>query len=59
MKLDAVFFSHTNFGEALENDSLVLPDPDPLPENIEPKLPFVVVGDEAFPLKNYYVTSIS
>ena len=46
-------FSHSSFGEALEDGSLVLPEPAPLPATTGPHLPFVLVGDEAFPLKNY------
>ena len=46
-------FSHSNFGKALEDGSLVLPEPSPLPQTTGPELPFVIVRDEAFPLKNY------
>ena len=46
-------FSHSSFGKALEVGSLVLPETAPLPQTISLELPFVIVGDEAFPLKNY------
>ena len=31
----------------------MLPNPSPLPGTTELKLPYVIVGDEAFPLRNY------
>ena len=31
----------------------MLPNPSPLPGTTEPELPYVIIGDEAFPLRNY------
>ena len=31
----------------------MLPNPSPLPGTTEPELPYVIIGDEAFPLQNY------
>ena len=50
---DGGVFSNSSFGEALEDGSMALPEPAPLPESTAPDLPFVLVGDKAFPLKNY------
>ena len=50
---DGGVFSHSSFGKALEEGSLVLPEPAPLPQTTGPELPFVIVGYEAFPLKHY------
>lgn len=46
-------FSNSGFGKSLDNGSLSLPNPVPLPGTSSPDVPFVIVGDEAFPLKNY------
>ena len=54
---DGGVFRHSSFGEALEDGSLVLTEPVPLPATIELHLPFVLVGDEAFPLKKYILLS--
>lgn len=45
-------FAHSEFDKALERNSLSLPEPRPLPGTTAPELPFVLVGDEAFPLRN-------
>ena len=50
---DGGIFSNSSFGKALEDGEMVLPNPSPLPGTTEPKLPFMIVGDEAFPLRNY------
>ena len=50
---DGGVFSHSSFGTALEDGTLVLPESSPLPGTTQPHLPYVIVGDEAFPLKNY------
>ena len=42
-----------SFGKALECGEMVLPNPSPLPGTTEPKHPFIIVGDEALPLRNY------
>ena len=43
--------SNPEFGQALENGTLSLPGDRAVPGTTEPSLPFVIVGDEAFPLK--------
>lgn len=48
---DGGVFSRSNFGRALENGSLSLPEPTHLPS--VGLMPHVLVGDEAFPLKTY------
>ena len=50
---DGGVFSNNAFGKALEDGSMVLPDPSPLPETTSPLVPHVIVGDAAFPLCNY------
>ena len=46
---DGGVLENSEFGQALESGSLVLPTPHPLPGTID--LPYVFVGDEAFPLR--------
>ena len=48
---DGGVLSNSAFGQALESGTLSIPDPCPLPGTNQPALPFVIVGDEAFPLK--------
>ena len=50
---DGGVLANSGFGMTLEDGSLSLPDPCSLPGTTEPSLPYVIVGDEAFPLKNY------
>ncbi len=50
---DGGVFSNSTFGQAFEDGTLVLPEPAPLPGTVRPDLPFAMVGDEAFPLRNY------
>ena len=50
---DGGVLSSSSFGSALENGSLSFPPDSPLPETSQPSLPYVIVGDEAFPLKTY------
>ena len=45
------FFFQTAFGRSFENGTLSIPTPQPLTGTTQPALPFVFVGDEAFPLK--------
>lgn len=52
---DGGIFSHSGFGQDLENGSLVLPNPAPLPRISSPDVPFVFVGDEAFPSRIYFM----
>jgi hypothetical protein len=47
-----VLFSRSVLGKSLEANALNVPNPKPLPNSNE-LLPFVTVGDEAFPLKRY------
>ena len=47
---DGGIFSSSIFGTALENEQLFLPTPKLLPDSTLP-MPYVFVGDEAFPLK--------
>ena len=46
-------FSNSTFGQDLEGGYLSIPGPEPLPSTSSPDLPYVIVGDEAFPLCNY------
>lgn len=45
-------FSQSVIGQKLNNKTLNVPEPTPLTENGDPQ-PYVIVGDEAFPLKSY------
>lgn len=47
---DGGIFSKSNLGKALEKNNLHVPGPRPLP-NSDDIVPFVILGDEAFPLK--------
>jgi hypothetical protein len=49
---DGGIFSNSNLGKALERKKLNISDGKSLPGTIE-KLPFTIIGDEAFPLKTY------
>ena len=48
---DGGVLSHSEFGKALEENSLFLPAPRLLPGTTQCELPYVIVGDEAFPLR--------
>ena len=48
---DGGVLSKSQFGRALESNSLSLPESKPLPGMPSPNMPHVIVGDEAFPLK--------
>ena len=50
---DGGVFSNSEFGRSLETGSISLPAPCPLLGTTQPNIPFVMVGDEAFPLKSY------
>ena len=50
---DGGIFSNSAFGRSLEDGTLVLPNPAPLPNTSQQAVPHVIVGDEAFPLRNY------
>lgn len=47
---DGGIFAHSKLGRALEKNALSIPNPVELPGTNQ-KAPFVIVGDEAFPLK--------
>ncbi|XP_029340983.1 protein ALP1-like [Acyrthosiphon pisum] len=49
---DGGILSHSNLGKALENNLLNIPESKTLP-GTNTKAPFVIVGDEAFPLNTY------
>jgi len=55
---DGGVFSHSNLGIAFEQKLLKIPKPRALPGSSK-KFPFVLVGDEAFPLKDYLVNPYS
>ncbi|XP_014213350.1 protein ANTAGONIST OF LIKE HETEROCHROMATIN PROTEIN 1-like [Copidosoma floridanum] len=46
-------FRASQIGCAFENNDMNLPKPSPLNENDTENFPYVLVGDEAFPLKTY------
>ena len=48
---DSGVLSSSTFGKMMMNGSLHFPSPKPLPGTTNPALPFVMVGDEAFPLR--------
>ena len=48
----AEFFTMVNFRRPLKKNTLNVPTAEILPDSTK-RLPFVVVGDDAFPLKNY------
>jgi len=49
---DGGILSNSNLGKALEKNKLNIPNDQYLPSTNE-KLPLVIIGDEAFPLKKY------
>ena len=48
---DGGILSNSLFGQALDSNLLFIPEPLPLPNTTGPHLPYVMVGDKAFPLK--------
>ena len=46
-------FSNSTFGQDLEGGYLLMPGPEPLPGTSLLTLPYVIVRDEAFPLRSY------
>ena len=50
---DGGIFSNCAFGKALDNGTFELPRPSPPPGTTTPQLPYTIVGDAAFPLRNY------
>jgi len=49
---DGGLFTRSILGKSLEANTLNIPNSKPPPNSEEP-LPFVIVGDEEFPLKKY------
>ena len=49
---DGGVLGHSEFGHALEENKPSIPADRQLPGTTQPSMPFVIVGDEAFPLKN-------
>lgn len=49
---DAGVFGSSGLAAALSSKSILIPEPEPLP-NSEVLFPYVLVGDAAFPLSNY------
>jgi hypothetical protein len=49
---DGGILAHSKLGKALKNNSLEIPESKTFPRT-NTKVPFVTVGDEAFPLKTY------
>jgi len=55
---DGNVFAKSALGKALENDTLDVPPDTPIAENGDP-MPYVIVADEAFPLKSYLMRPYS
>lgn len=53
---DGNVFAKSALGKALESETLEIPQDSPLVENGDP-MPYVIVADEAFPLKPYLMRS--
>lgn len=52
---DSNIFKNWAFGKMLQENRLNLPEAKPLPGSNGPPLPFVFLGDEAFPLNNNFL----
>ena len=48
---DGGVLSNSEFGKALEENRLLIPNGRPLPGTTQPIMPYAIVADEAFPLK--------
>lgn len=55
---DAQVFNHSQLRNGLENGTLGLPDPEPLPHDDRPT-PYFLVGDDAFPLRSWMMKPFS
>ena len=55
---DAQVFNHGPLRNGLENGTLGLPDPEPLPHDDKP-VPYFLVGDEVFPLRAWMMKPFS
>ncbi|GAB1867628.1 Protein ALP1-like isoform X1 [Camponotus japonicus] len=49
---DGGIFKESVFGQKFENNEMKIPKPTPISNN-EENFPYIIVGDEAFPLKTY------
>jgi hypothetical protein len=49
---DSTIFKETSFWKLLEKDSLNISSPKPLNGTVQPNVPYVILGDEAFALRN-------
>jgi hypothetical protein len=57
---DEGVFSRSTLSQELESNTLAIPDDSYLPMYADgPKLPYVIVGDAAFPLKTYLLKPFS
>ena len=52
---DSGIWNKSSLSRAIENREIGLPEPRTLPYRLE-KIPFVILGDDAFALKNYMMT---
>ena len=48
---DGGVLANSEFGQALENGTLSIPNPRPITGTTQPALPFIIFGNAAFPLK--------
>ena len=51
-------FANSDFGQAIENQTLHIPRSRPLPGTSAPDLPYVFVGDEGFPLQGKHAPTV-
>ena len=56
---DAQIFNHSELKECLLHDSIGLPDPAVLPNDIGDELPYYLVGDDAFALSEFMMKPFS
>lgn len=50
---DGRVINSCGFFHAVENNTMRLPDPQPLPNTVIPPFPYFFIGDQGFPLKTY------
>ena len=55
---DCQIFNHSPLRRGLENGTLGMPEPDPLPNDDRPT-PYFIVGDDAFPLRQWLMKPFS
>ena len=56
---DGGILANSEFGKALDAGALSIPNAFSLPGTTSLHLPYVIVGDEAFPLKSLHVMALS